>query len=383
MRSAQPIKPLLSCLVVLLLGYSTGLQLGRIAPYAVRLGDEFGFSHPTIGWLTSLVTLFVALFAIPAARVITSFGLVLAIKLGAIAMAVGAVLFAFADTLPLMIAARVIEAAGHIITVIAAPSYLAVKAPDSLRRVFLALWSSFVPVGFALSNGLSGVMPQGAQLQDIWFAYAGAMGVVAFLVLIILADAQPKTARGSDPVGKAKIAWALVVSFGVYAFLSIGFFTFSPSYTATSGPQMVSAAVVPLFVPLGSFTAAFLFARTDGALPPRLISPGFLLIGCCAAFCFPETASDGSVLRAVFAFACGLTAAAIFTSVPVVTDSADAAARTIGAIAQAGGAMVLLGAPLSGFILETGGWGMLEFSFLGAALAAASIALVSLRRANI
>lgn len=380
MTSEPSIRSFLSCGVVLLLGYSTGLQLGRIAPYAVRLGDDYGFSLSTIGWLTSLVTLFVALFAIPAATMITSFGLVRAIKTGAVTMAVGAVLFSLADSLTLMIAARVIEAAGHIITVIAAPSYLAVKAPDTLRRVFLALWSSFVPVGFALSNGIGGVMAHSADLQNIWFVYAAAMVTVTLVVLVILVDADPPKSRTSSVAVSAKIAWVLVFSFSVYAFLSIGFFIFLPSYTATSDPQMMSAAIVPLFVPLGSFTAAFLFARADAGLPPKVIAFGFLAIACAALFCFPQDASDGSLWRAVYAFGCGVTAAAIFTSVPVIANTADASARTIGAIAQAGGAVVLLGAPLAGFILETGGWQMLEYGFAVAAVCAASCAMVALRK---
>jgi MFS family permease len=383
MNTAPSIKPLLSCLVVLLLGYSTGLQLGRIAPYAVQLGDTHGFSLSTIGWLTSLVTVFVALFAIPAARVINSFDLVRAIKAGAVMMALGAALFSFADSLPGMIAARVVEAAGHVITVIAAPSYLAVKAPDILRRVFLALWSSFLPVGFALSNGISGFISQGSDMQSIWFIYAIAMVVVTTLVLVILTDENRPPTQSSNTAAPPKVAWVLVVSFGIYAFLSIAFFTFLPTYTVVSSAQMISATIVPLFVPLGSFMAAFLFARTDAGLPPKVISLGFLVIGTVALFCFPSLTSDGSLFRAAFAFGCGMTAAAIFTSVPVIAHTEGSSARTIGAIAQAGGAMVLLGAPMAGFILETDGWQMIEYSFAIAAFCAASWALVALRKAKV
>lgn len=370
-------------MVVLLLGYSTGLQLGRIAPYAVQLGDTHGFSLSTIGWLTSLVTVFVALFAIPAARMITSFGLVRAIKAGAVTMALGAILFSLADSLPLMIAARVVEAVGHIITVIAAPSYLAVKAPATLRRVFLALWSSFLPVGFALSNGISGFISQSSDMQHIWYVYAVAMVVVTILVLVILTDEHHQATKSSSTAAPPKVAWVLVVSFGIYAFLSIGFFTFLPTYVVASGPQIISAAIVPLFVPLGSFTAAFWFARADTKLPPKVIPLGFLVIGTVALFCFPSLTSDGSLFRAAYAFGCGITAAAIFTSVPVIAHTEGSSARTIGAIAQAGGAMVLLGAPLAGLILETGGWQMLEYGFAVAATCAASCALVALRKTKV
>lgn len=58
MYLSKPATPLLSCIVILLLGYATGLQLGRMAPYALRINETYGFSLSVIGWLTSLVTPF-------------------------------------------------------------------------------------------------------------------------------------------------------------------------------------------------------------------------------------------------------------------------------------------------------------------------------------
>lgn len=373
-------KPLLSCVVVLLLGYATGLQLGRIAPYALRLNDEFGFGLSTIGWLTSLVTLFVALFAVPASRAIPAFGLVRAIKVGAVVMTAGAVTFCFVDTLPLMITARIIEAAGHIITVIAAPSYLATKAPENLKRVFLALWSSFLPVGFALSNILGGFLAGSTDLKTIWLIYAVILVVVSVVVLLVLTDAPPSKRSQSDAFGTSKIAWILVYAFGTYAFLSIGFFTFMPTFVLGLELQILSAGIVPLFVPMGSFVAAFLFARADAVLPTKIVGIGFLAIFLAAIFCFPSGQVDGSIMRAVYAFACGITAASIFTAVPVVTRTTEEATMTIGAIAQAGGLMVLIGAPLAGFIVETVGWQSFGYSLAVAAFSAFLVATLVLRR---
>lgn len=370
----------LSCFVILLLGYATGLQLGRIAPYASQLNDIFGFSLSTIGWLTSLVTLFVAALAIPMTTIISKFDLAYAIKIGAVTMASGAVLFAFSESLPLMIAARIIEAAGHVITVIAAPSYLALKAPENLKRIFLSLWSSFVPVGFAASSLLSGFLTKGSDLQTIWLVYTLVMLVVMAMTFLVPMESHSQKHRISTNDGPSHISWVLVISFGIYAFLSIGFFTFIPTYTGSSQTQIFSAGVVPLFVPLGSFTAAFLFAHADGVFPKKVIGIGFLTIAGAAIFCFPEGGIDGSGARAVYAFACGITAASIFTSVPVLTRTPKSTALTIGAIAQAGGLMVLLGAPLAGSILEVHDWQALGLTFALAAFSASALAIAVLWR---
>lgn len=383
MHFSKPITPLLSCIIILLLGYATGLQLGRMAPYALRIHETYGFSLSVIGWLISLVTLFVAFFAIPASRFIPALGLVRAIKIAGGVMATGAVLFSFAETLPQMIAARVIEAAGHIIAVIASPSYLALKAPEHLRRIFLALWSSFVPVGFALSSFLASIVGEHTGLQTIWFFYAAIMALVMALSFLVPKETLPPKPQVPVQQGKSNISWILVFSFGIYAFLSIGFFTFLPTYFVSSGPQMLSVGVIPLFVPLGSFAAAFLFVRSDGVLPTNVVGLGFLVIGAAALFCFPQDALDGSIPRAVYGFACGITAAAIFTSVPTLTKTPTAASLTIGAIAQAGGSMVLLGGPLAGFVLEKSNWQMLGYTFALFAFSASIIAMMALWRSKV
>nr|WP_074882254.1 MFS transporter [Pseudovibrio axinellae] len=363
-----------SCIAVLLLGYITGLQLGRITPYAFRLTSEYGFSLPIIGWLTSLVTLFVAIFALPASRLIPTFGLARMVKVGAATVATGAFLFIFADTLTMMIVVRIVEATGHIITVISAPSYIVAKAPENLKAVFLALWSSFVPIGFALSNTLGGTLQKQTDLQIIWSYYAIAAVVVAIFVFLSLPNTPLEKPDSPNNLNKTSIAWILVYSFGTYGFLSIGFFAFMPSFIKMTGPQLLAPGVIPLFVPLGSFCAAFLFARASLALASRTISVGFLIIAIASFFCFPLAASDASIYRALFAFGCGITAASIFTSVPDLTRSSMEATQTIGAIAQAGGLMVLIGAPFAGFIIEMAGWQTLGISFGFAAFSASIVA---------
>ncbi len=380
MRSPIINRPLFSCITVLLLGYATGLQVGRIAPYADRLNQTYGFSLSTIGWLTSLVTVFVAVLAIPTSRMIPVFGVVKMIRVGAVTMAAGAGLFAFAETAPLMMSARIVEAAGHLITVIAAPSYLALNAPETLRRIFLALWSSFLPVGFALSSILDSLLLEDIPLRSLWLVYAGVMATVAAAVLIFLPASNEKITRSANRYDGSQIAWVLVAAFGIYAFLSISFFTFLPSFPRHSTTQYLSIGAVPLFVPLGSFTAAFLFARSAPNLPVKILPIGFLGIFTAGFFVFQKSSVDFSLLQGLYAFACGITAASIFTSVPVVTRGETATAVTIGAIGQAGGAMVLFGAPLAGYVLEAGGWGILGYTLSAASLAMAACAFASLNR---
>ena len=82
-KSAR-MRALISISVVLLLGFCAGMQLGKIAPVVSFLEGNKGYSMTTIGWLTALIGLFVALAALPTARLIDRAGSVRSLKAGAV-----------------------------------------------------------------------------------------------------------------------------------------------------------------------------------------------------------------------------------------------------------------------------------------------------------
>jgi MFS family permease len=69
--------------------------------------------------------------------------------------------------------------------------------------------------------------------------------------------------------------------------------------------------------------------------------------------------------------------------VPLLARSPASATRTIGGIAQAGGAMVLVGAPMAGAIIEFGSWRALAFSFAVVAVILLALSLRLWRRAGL
>lgn len=359
---------LLSCLIVLGFGYSTSLQLGKIAPFAARIQAEAGQSLTYTGFLTSVLAAFVACLAIPASRAVLGFGIGRSLKAAALVMAVGAVLFGVAATPATLLAARAFEGMGYVVAVVAAPAYLTAFGPPQWRGSLLALWGSIVPVGFALSNILAAQLPAGVSLSDAYLSYAVPIGALAGLVLLVRSGEQSAPIVTPANNGPADIVWPLVAAFGLYVYLSIGFFTFLPAYLAQNPTGAGSGATIALCVPVGSFSAAVLlfFLGSRVALPA--MAAGLAAVTLAALFLFPVTGEHGPAMI-LYALACGVTAASILAAVPLLARSAGSATRTIGGIAQAGGAMVLVGAPVAGAIIESGGWQMLGRSFAVAALA--------------
>ncbi|HSP25718.1 MAG TPA: hypothetical protein VLQ65_11125, partial [Saliniramus sp.] len=258
-----------------------------------------------------------------------------------------------------------VEALGYVVAVIAAPAYLANAPSGRLRPGFLALWGSVVPVGFAASDTLASQLPAGMPISTSFLVFAAPIAVLTMLVLLLRNDvATPATVASGDagvaPLRAADsgVAWILAVAFGCYVCLSIAFFAFLPTFAATRSGVSVSSGVVALFVPLGSFTAAFLLSILPRPAVLALAAAGFLGAALSAPFMFAGE-SGNAVAMITFAFFIGIAASAIIASVSVLTTSRDASTRTLGAIAQFGGSAVLLGAPLAGYVIERFGWDML------------------------
>ena len=382
---------LFQCIVILLLGICAGLQLGKIAPIVGFLEDVHGYSLTAIGWLTALIGLFVAIAALPTAKTIDRIGVVRATKTGAVVLSVGAWLLPVFDTWTLQLTARAVEAVGYVLLVIAAPAYLATYAPPRQRPMMLALWGSFVPVGYALANIQAelvvNVFGHGA------FLFSAALLLTAFTLATLAwvgderaLPEQTRSAGNADKPasdhGTFRDAALLATCFGVYVLLSLGFFTFLPAFAERS-PGSLSPALIALLVPAGNLLAAFLLAISSAGRAPLLVFIGFALSALSALFLFHPTAAPLVPFYLAFAFLGGLIVSAVFGSVPHTTSPALSAALVIGMIGHAGGLGTVLGPPLAGFVLDSFGWSALAYLLTGLSVLGALLVVPPMRAARI
>lgn len=348
-------------ILVLFLGFCAGLQLGKIAPITGFLQTRHDYSLTTIGWITALIGVFVALAALPSAKFIDRIGPVTGLKIGAIILTAGAAMLAVSDGLLPHLAARTIEAVGYVLLVIAAPAYLATHAPQRHRAVLLALWGSFVPVGYALANVQADLVA--GALGPTAFLYSAALllGAFSFAVVIFIPRKDRPAARnqsGGRLSDLSRNPALLAMGFGVYVLLSLSFFTFLPTFLELSGDGPdISPAAIALFVPAGNGAAALLLALVPARHAPALTLIGFALSALCAIFLFQASQSAiVFVAYAGFAFLGGVIASMCFGSVPQAASKRFSAAMVVGVIAQAGGTGTIFGPPLAGFVIESWGW---------------------------
>ncbi len=374
-RSAAP--RLAAIVLILLAGVLTGAQLGKIAPLIPWYRNEVGFSLVEAGWLAAVLGIFIALAALPAGWLIDRIGLKRSILIGAVLLSAGGIALALADTAATIFAARLVEAVGYLALCVALPAILNDISPVDWKGPVLAIWSGFVPLGFATSDFVALAMlplyapPAYLLAMVLLFAVlaAGALWLMNGIVV-----SAPASATGSVSQTLSLPIVLVAVSFGAFVVLSVSMFTFMPTFVAGDGAHfLVSAGVIALSVPLGNVLASVLVRGRGAGYMARLAGFGFAVSAVTAvpAFTFMDPAL-ATISALGLAISGALVASAQFAAIPFLTPRDGSVPVAIGLVCQAGGLGTVFGPPLAAAVVEAFGWS--GFGWFLSAVAVAGLA---------
>jgi MFS family permease len=345
--------------LVILTGILAGAQLGKIAPLIGWYQEEVGLSLQGTGWLTALIGVFVAIAALPAGIAIGRMGATRATGYGSLLLVTGGLLLAATAWPAALFGARLIEALGYLVVCISLPAILNDISPARWKGPVLAIWSGFVPLGYAVSDLLSALLLPllGAQpfLALMALAYAGLWQAGR--------NALRSLGETINPPAPAPISATLVPSvfmvalaFGIFVVVSVAFFTFLPSYGQEVG-LLMPAGVILLSVPLGNVLASVLVRGRGTGFMAGLAIAGFGTCALAAPQAFgQETAAAMTAAAMLLALASAVVASALFAAIPFVTPPGGSVAVALGIVSQAGGIGTLAGPPLAALVLESQGW---------------------------
>ena len=359
---SHAISPRLAAIAfILLAGVLTGAQLGKIAPLIPWYRNEVGFSLVEAGWLAAILGIFIALAALPAGWLIDRIGLKRSIMTGALLLAAGGIALALAETPVAIFAARLVEAVGYLALCVALPAILADISPVNWKGPVLAIWSGFVPLGFATSDFLALAMlplyapPAYLLTMVLLFAVlaAGALWLVSGIAV-----SAPAGATGGVSQTLSLPIVLVAVAFGAFVVLSVSMFTFMPTFVAGDGAHfLMSAGVVALSVPVGNILASVLVRGRGAGYMARLAVFGFAVSAATAVPAFTladPVLSTVSVLA--LAISGALVASAQFAAIPFITPRDGSVPMAIGLVCQAGGLGTVFGPPLAASVVEVFGW---------------------------
>ncbi len=360
MASEMSPKRIAAIVVLLAAGVFTGAQLGKIAPVVGWYEAEFGLSLVAVGWLTAILGIFVALAALPAGVWIGRTGGLVSIGIGSAFIVAGGLWLAFAGGPAALFSARIVEAVGYCILCIALPAILTRISPASWQGPVLAVWSGFVPVGFAsadfIAASLLPAIDPSAYLALMTLAYAA----FAAVGLALLPGLERKEGDGAEEFAGSPMTRPILLlgaGFGAFVVSSVALFAFLPAFAGSGETLLIGAGAIVLTVPLGNAIAGVLVGGRGATGVVAIAVAAFLASAATALFAFSGSAPLVATLAAVaLCMASGVVASAIFAATPLATGRGVSVAAALGLVCQAGGIATLAGPPAGAFVIEATGW---------------------------
>jgi len=233
-------------IVIYLLCVMAASTVSQVIPIA---GDIARYFHPPreqVGWIISLPSALVAIGAVLVGWVIDRVGDKPAILVGAALMICGDLGAVLAETVPQLLAMRVVEGLGYVGISVGTVTLLTRATTGRRRTSALTLWSSFVPMSFALPLVLAGLLAGTGHWR---WAFGGHALITLVLALAGLrlpgrsADVTARRSAGLSLVLRTPACYALGVSFALAAFVQTGIVTTLPQ---------VLAARYGVSIPMGS-----------------------------------------------------------------------------------------------------------------------------------
>jgi MFS family permease len=360
-------------------------QLGIVPPLLPQLRRDLDLSLTTAGAVVSTVTLMGALFGLVAGNWCERIGHVRALRLGLLVMLAAAAACSLSDGALTLLVGRGVAGLGYLVVVVACPTLMAQASARRHQPLALSLWSTFVPVGMAVT-GFAAASASALVGWRLLFAVDAAAMAIALVLAIVFVPSMASPARPpqASPVGTLRPAFALAAAFFCFALLFLALAGLLPAFLveqrrteASSAGQVVASATA--FGIVGSLAAGWTMRHGRASL--GLGALGLIASTLAASFALlvrvPIELSF-AVFAASFALG-GVVPAIAFASVPLVAGHPHRIGPINGLLAQAGSLGSLAGPPLLALWVHAVGWSLAPVFLLTIAAVGAAFMLAARR----
>ena len=252
-------------LLIYAIGVLGATCISQAVPVIGDIGRMFHTTREQGGWVISVPSALVAVGALLTGWLVDRYGDRALLVLGSLIVIVGDIGVTLADSLAMLLATRVVEGIGYVCIAVASVTMITRITSGPRRNSALTLWSSFVPMSFALPLVLA------AQLAgtDHWrWAFSGHALVLAVFVALAVAvlpaadrAAAPSRTHGLAQVLRSPQPYLLGVAFACAAFVQTG--------VVSTLPHMLS----------GRFGVSMALASSIGTLGMVINTLGCLAVG--------------------------------------------------------------------------------------------------------
>jgi MFS family permease len=372
--------------VLLGAGIVGAFQVGKVPPAVGTLHAQLGIDALTAGWTISLFAVLGATAGVAFGQFADRIGHRRAVVGGLVCMALASALGSFCTTIGPLLVTRAFEGCGFFAIAVGMPPLIGAVTTPSDRRLALAIWSSYMPLGIALA--LIGAPPilAAAGWPGLWRVAAAAAALAAIAVAGVVR--RPPERRPAAPlfenirtVVAARSPLAAGAAFAAYAGSYFAITGFMPTIIAAAGANVAVAGSLSAAVALlngGGNILAGVAARHFSRF--TVLVTGFVLVAAGGAVFYLTGVPLPVRLLAVAAGMCaaGMIPGTITGSILLLSPSPQLVGTTQGLVQQLSSLGQLIGPPLIAAAgAERGGT---AGAFVLAGLAAAGIAAAAALR---
>jgi MFS family permease len=310
--------------VLLSAGIAAAYQVGKVPPSVTTLEAHLGIGALTASWVISLFAVIGACAGVAFGQFADRIGHRRAVIGGLACIALASAAGAQCTSVGPLLVTRVFEGFGFFAIAVGMPPVIAAVTRPEDRRLALAIWSSYMPLGIAIALVTAPPILAAGGWPLMWQVGAGVAAVAAGAIALV-APAPPERhapqplLAGIRAVAGARSPLAAGVTFAAYAGSYFAITGFLPTIimatgtgVATAGP--LSAAIAVLngcgnvlagvaarhFSRFAILVTGFVLVAAGGAifyltgipLPVRLVA---VAAGMCAAGMIPGTIT-GSII---------------------------------------------------------------------------------------
>ncbi|HWS35793.1 MAG TPA: MFS transporter [Actinoplanes sp.] len=336
--------------------------LGQVAAVLPLMQNGLGVSLAAMGWAVSVITVTSAVAGVAGGVWVQRLGARRALLAGLATMAVAAAGGALTDHYGTLLATRVVAGVGYLLVVVSGPALLVRHTHERNRTTALAVWSTFVPIGIALSSFVGGLIGPGIGWPAWFLVCAAATAAVAVLVAVAVPAGARQTAETGTTEKATPGRWLtrpvlLALGFCAVSSISVALSVLLPAFlieqrelplwTAGTINAVVSLVSVP-----GSLLAGWLLRRGVGY---AWLALGSVVLPAAALFAFSSASWPvNAVAAGVMSLVNGVLIAGVFAVVPVLAGDGRRMDLVNGLITQFGSIGALLGPPV---LTRTASWG--------------------------
>ncbi len=352
-----------SILLIYFIGVLGATTISQAVTVARDIAAFFQAAPQQAGWIISTPSALVAIGALLTGALVDRFGDKGILLIGCVIVIAGDVGVAFATSMENFLIMRVVEGVGYVGIAVSAVTMLARTTSGPRRNIALTLWSSFIPMSFALPLLLTAKLAGTGEWRWAFTGHAIVLGACAALALITLpASGGVAAARtaGLATVLRRPGPYLLGLAFAAAAFIQTGIVT-TLSLTL-SGYYPVSFPVASSIGTLGMLFNT-IGCLVVGPMMNRGVRPlfiaiagvlGMIVCGIAVGLKMPGFAT-AVIVASVFFFAAGLVVG-LWALLPQVAPSREAMGATSGLVTQITLWGVLFGPPAAFAAQATGDW---------------------------